>query len=96
MAYSRKGDKAPFTPFRKNKNIFLEVTPMSGGLEKNIAGLLRTAGLRVTFNRVEILKFLIERGRPLSHADIFEAMPEMDRVTLYRTLSSLVKGGVAH
>jgi Fur family ferric uptake transcriptional regulator/Fur family zinc uptake transcriptional regulator len=45
---------------------------------------------------MEILQFLIERARPLSHAEVRNAMPGMDRVTLYRTLESLVEKGVAH
>jgi Fur family ferric uptake transcriptional regulator/Fur family zinc uptake transcriptional regulator len=69
---------------------------MSGDFGGDAAVLLKAAGLRVTFNRMEILKFLIGRGCPLSHAEVSDAMPGMDRVTLYRTLASLVKRGVAH
>jgi Fur family ferric uptake transcriptional regulator/Fur family zinc uptake transcriptional regulator len=63
---------------------------------ENAARLLRTAGLRVTVNRVDILKFLMEAGRPLSHAEIQDAMPSLDRVTLYRTLARFVSKDVAH
>ena len=70
---------------------------MDGGdLNKNAETLLKSAGLRITYNRIEILKFLIERGRPLSHAEVHDALPDMDRVTLYRTLASLVARGVSH
>jgi Fur family ferric uptake transcriptional regulator/Fur family zinc uptake transcriptional regulator len=60
------------------------------------ARLLKAAGLRVTINRVDILKFLMETGRPLSHSEIQDAMPSLDRVTLYRTLASFVSKEVAH
>ena len=60
------------------------------------ARLLRTAGLRVTVNRLDILKFLMETGRPMSHSEIQEHLPSLDRVTLYRTLACFVSKEVAH
>ncbi|MDR3279735.1 MAG: transcriptional repressor [Synergistaceae bacterium] len=60
------------------------------------AGLLRRYGIRVTKSRTDILRFLIEASRPLSHAEIQEALPELDRVTLYRALSFFVEHEAAH
>jgi Fur family ferric uptake transcriptional regulator/Fur family zinc uptake transcriptional regulator len=58
--------------------------------------LLRYYGLRVTKSRTDILKFLLDASRPLAHWEIQEALPELDRVTLYRTLSFFVENGAAH
>jgi Fur family ferric uptake transcriptional regulator/Fur family zinc uptake transcriptional regulator len=58
--------------------------------------LLKTSGLRVTPGRTEILKFMIEAGRPLAHAEIQDAIDGLDRVTLYRTLANFVENKVAH
>jgi Fur family ferric uptake transcriptional regulator/Fur family zinc uptake transcriptional regulator len=65
-------------------------------IEKQVLALLRSSGLRVTRQREEILRFLIEKGRPLSHAEVQDAIPELDRVTLYRTLTCFVEKEVAH
>ena len=60
------------------------------------AQLLKMAGLRVTVNRVDILKFLMKTGLPMSHSEIQDAIPSLDRVTLYRTLACFVSKEVAH
>lgn len=64
--------------------------------EEKIKSILRSASLKVTPPRVSVLSYLIEEGRPLSHTEIQEKMPEMDRVTLYRTLSAFVDADIAH
>ncbi|MDR1508414.1 MAG: transcriptional repressor [Synergistaceae bacterium] len=61
-----------------------------------LGGMLRTAGLKTTPPRLDVLKRLIEAVRPMSHSELQDAMPEMDRVTLYRTLSSFVEADIAH
>ncbi|MDR3354695.1 MAG: transcriptional repressor [Synergistaceae bacterium] len=57
---------------------------------------LRTAGLKVTPLRIEVLGRLTDAARPLSHSEIQTMMPDIDRVTLYRTLSSFVDADIAH
>lgn len=60
--------------------------------------LLRTAGLRRTNARESLLSLLLKAKRPLSQQEIAER-PEtdhFDRVTLYRTLSTLQKAGLMH
>jgi Fur family ferric uptake transcriptional regulator/Fur family zinc uptake transcriptional regulator len=39
---------------------------------------------------------LVDAVGPLSHAEIHAKIPDMDRVTLYRTLSTFVDADIAH
>jgi Fur family ferric uptake transcriptional regulator/Fur family zinc uptake transcriptional regulator len=65
----------------------------SSGVLRN---MLRGAGLSATSLRLGILRRLIAACRPLSHAEIQIDMPDLDRVTLYRTLSAFVEADIAH
>lgn len=58
--------------------------------------VLRAAGLRVTPLRVSALEILFREGRPLSHTELQKELPDADRVTLYRTLSTFVDVNIAH
>ncbi len=58
--------------------------------------ILRAADLRVTPLRLAVLEHLIEAGQPLAHTDVQAALPDADRVTLYRTLTSFVEADIAH
>lgn len=58
--------------------------------------LISAAGGRVTRPRVVALMALVEAGRTVSHADLHRRLPEVDRVTLYRTLEWLVEQHLAH
>ena len=52
--------------------------------------LLKDAGLKVTRNRVAVLKLLSVAEKPVNHSDIMQNLPSeknWDRVTIYRTLS---------
>lgn len=57
--------------------------------------LLRSAGLRVTQARLDVLGALQARARPLSHREAREALPGLDQATVFRNLTALVDGGVA-
>ncbi len=59
---------------------------------------LRAAGLRVTGARLGVLRTLTESPLPISARDIIDhsAQKQADRVTIYRTLGSLVGAGLAH
>jgi Fur family ferric uptake transcriptional regulator len=58
---------------------------------------LRGAGLRATASRIAVLQHLRKARRPVSHADVVEALTEetWDRATLYRNLVDLVGAGLA-
>jgi Fur family ferric uptake transcriptional regulator len=57
--------------------------------------LLRDAGLRATGGRIAVLRALRAAGRPLTHAELQDALADLDRVTLYRNLHSLTEAGLA-
>ena len=62
----------------------------------NIEQQLRDNGLRVTESRVELLKVFVDALSALSNQDIEEALPDADRVTMYRTLKSFQEKGIIH
>lgn len=62
---------------------------------------LREAGLRATSPRMDLLRALSASPLPLSAPELIDAMERgsgerADRVTAYRTLTSLVDAGIAH
>lgn len=59
---------------------------------------LRDAGLRVTRSRLEVIHALAESPTPASALDVLATLggKALDRVTVYRTLNSLVDHGLAH
>ncbi len=59
-----------------------------------ITSLLKTHGLRVTNKRVSILVALDQSKRPLSVMQLLEALPAIDRVTLYRALDAFTDLGI--
>ena len=58
--------------------------------------LLRASGVRVTDARLSVLSVLLDTKRALSHLEVQDALPEMDRVTLYRALDCLTEAGLTH
>jgi Fur family transcriptional regulator, ferric uptake regulator len=60
--------------------------------------LLRSTGLRRTRARRVVLGILNQADRPLSHREIAcsPATTQLDRVTLYRTLTTLEGAGLLH
>lgn len=58
--------------------------------------LLRAARARVTAARIKVLTALLEASSARTHQDVQDALPDMDRVTLYRTLDFLTEAGLAH
>ncbi|MEA5097278.1 MAG: transcriptional repressor [Burkholderiaceae bacterium] len=57
---------------------------------------LRAAGVRVTAARVKVLTELSRASSAMTHQDFLVALPDMDRVTLYRSLECLIANGLAH
>jgi Fur family transcriptional regulator, ferric uptake regulator len=60
--------------------------------------MLKAAKLYCTTGRVAILKVLLKAGKPLSHDQIARRSGKgrFDKVTIYRTLESLLKVGLVH
>ncbi|MFZ6798928.1 Fur family transcriptional regulator [Undibacterium sp. Di24W] len=57
---------------------------------------LRAAQVRVTQARLDVLSVLLKQHRAMSHTEMQDALPAMDRVTLYRALDCLADAGLAH
>jgi Fur family transcriptional regulator, ferric uptake regulator len=72
----------------------------SGHDETSMRDLLRRGKLRVTHVRLAILRALSESEVALEASDVATALrkagDDADRVTVYRTLNSLVDRGIAH
>ena len=70
---------------------------MAGSSER-VPDLLRQSGLRCTLQRASVLRVLVRAGRPMSHGQLTEKLGagEIDRVTLYRTLTALQDAGLVH
>ncbi len=58
---------------------------------------IRTAGLRATASRIAVLRELKRAKRPVSHAEVVDALQgeHWDRATLYRNLVDLTNVGLA-
>jgi Fur family ferric uptake transcriptional regulator len=65
-------------------------------MQQTHSGTIRKAGLRVTQPRLAVLQILTKTPRPLSHADLIDALDGQgfDRVTLYRNLNDLADAGI--
>ncbi|UCE50652.1 MAG: transcriptional repressor [Phycisphaerales bacterium] len=67
-------------------------------LDKQALDMLKAAKLYSTQGRVAILKRLMKAGRPLSQDQIAQrsGKKRFDKVTIYRTLESLLNVGLVH
>lgn len=66
---------------------------------KQSTQLLEKSGLRQTAARESILQLLVDARRPLSHQDILKhckVAGSLDRVTVYRTMETLLEAGLIH
>lgn len=69
---------------------------VASDMAANAETLLRAATVRVTAARTSVLAALLDSQQAFSHQDLQDALPEMDRVTLYRALDCLTEAGLAH
>ncbi len=71
---------------------------MKSNLDLQASKMLKEAKLYCTQGRLAILKVLMEAGRPLRQEQIAERLEKqrLDKVTIYRTLQSLLKVGLVH
>jgi len=67
-------------------------------LDAQARKMLKSAKLYCTAGRVAILKVLMDAGKPLSHDQISRrsGKKHFDKVTIYRTLESLLGVGLVH
>ena len=71
---------------------------MRPDLDLKARQMLKSARLYRTAGRVSVLKALLKADRPLRQEQIAGRMGKkrFDKVTIYRTLESLVKVGLVH
>jgi Fur family ferric uptake transcriptional regulator len=62
----------------------------------NWSAALRKRNLKATSNRVEVLHTIEEFDKAIPHSKIQNRLQKVDRVTLYRTLNSLIESGMIH
>lgn len=75
----------------------IPIVPISNKADMaEIEAKLRAAQVRVTQARLEVLALLCAQHRAMSHTEMQDAIPQMDRVTLYRALDCLTEAGLAH
>lgn len=58
--------------------------------------LLKHYNLRVTKSRLEVIDFFSQQSSAISAQDIEAALPDADRVTMYRTLKTFEEKGIIH
>ena len=58
--------------------------------------LLKEAGLRPTTIRERVLSTLLSAGLALSHRELVDRLAGLDRVSVFRSLKLLKKGGLIH
>ncbi|MFZ6749234.1 Fur family transcriptional regulator [Undibacterium sp. Ren11W] len=80
----------------KTSSISLISTETPELSHQRAGNLLRQAQVRVTDVRLKVLDMLLETPSALSHLEIQDALPELDRVTLYRALDCLTDAGLVH
>ena len=66
------------------------------GSQRTVENLLRDRNLRATATRMDVLRLIADEGKAVSYGKIRDSLGHFDRVTLYRTLHTLVDQGVVH
>jgi Fe2+ or Zn2+ uptake regulation protein len=64
--------------------------------KRDSIALLSEAGLRPTAQRESVLATLLATGRSLSHPELADLLPALDRVTVFRSLKTLKASGLLH
>jgi Fur family ferric uptake transcriptional regulator len=87
---------SPFVDVMKNQHKTLVPPTLDSSGQGLAEAKLRQAEVRVTQARLEVLTVLLSKQRAMSHNEMQDALPAMDRVTLYRALDCLADAGLAH
>ena len=62
----------------------------------NITALLKSRNLKKTSARVELLSAMLEYGSAMPFSQLQQKMEATDRITLYRTIKTMLDKGVIH
>ena len=69
---------------------------MASKEDTSISSIIKKAGLKVTSNRVSLLKLLSEVNKPLSIDEIKKHLKHADSVTIYRILKVFSEKGIIY
>ena len=58
--------------------------------------LLRKRSLRATTQRLDVLKVIDTYGKAIPYSLLRKSLQDLDRVTLYRTINTLLDSGIIH
>jgi Fur family transcriptional regulator, ferric uptake regulator len=72
------------------------MAPRGDSTDQRASALLRGRDLRVTTPRLQVLGALLDSPSPLDAAALCQRLTSADRVTVYRTLNTLVDAGILH
>lgn len=64
--------------------------------DRRAEDLIDGAGIRLTKSRAQVLSAILAAGRSLSHPELAGLLPELDRVTVFRSLKALKASGLLH
>jgi len=64
--------------------------------ETRAEDLIDGAGIRSTKARAQVLAAILSAGRSLSHPELAGLLPDLDRVTVFRSLKALKASGLLH
>jgi Fur family ferric uptake transcriptional regulator len=64
--------------------------------EKTFTELLRKRNLRATSQRIDVLNVIDGHDKAIPSSTLRETLPSLDRVTLYRTINTLLESGIIH
>ena len=66
------------------------------GENNDLVELLRNRKLKATSKRIEVLDIIRKRSSAIPYSALQAALNGFDRVTLYRTIQSLLENGIIH
>ena len=69
---------------------------MEQKVKNKIKELLNSKSLKATKTRKDVLQEVLQNKKATPYSNIQKAMRDSDRVTLYRTMETLVENGIIH
>ena len=61
-----------------------------------VVHLLKDHGLRLTDSRKDVVQFFLRKGYAIGQPELETQLSHFDRVTIYRTLNTLLEKGILH
>lgn len=61
-----------------------------------IIRLLEESGVKVTSNRINVLRVLLEANRPMTLKELEEQLEPLDKSSIFRSLAAMREGGMLH